>query len=338
MHDAMIADGLDKGKFKGHPDAEAHSKFVMANISMLQLEQHNPGLKEYGDMRFEAIESGLNVIEKKIEKMLGGGYQHGHLVLEGKDQRHSVRAMVPRGKKSLDHALMLERGWFDNVVNFCSAVVSAVAPIVEAVVDAVIEVATVIVDVVVEVVKVVVDVVVAAVKAVASSLSSMSNAFMDILKAIAVAIMRAAIGCDDCVDAAIAVMSVSPGKIVLKMVEWIRGYVMSRLDEGFSLERNLEKDVELERERSEISAWIEKKNTCYKQSYQGQIDAIKAEKAKCETRLGKMSFDSQGNAVWSASRAWSGSRIMWVSSQPPRTAGRPQRLCLTRSSTGSRST
>jgi len=292
MHDAMIADGLDKGKFKGHPDVEAHSKFVMANMSMLQLEQHNPGLKKYGEMRFEAIESGLNVIEKKIEQLLGGGYQHGHLVLEGKDKSHSVRAMVPRGKKSLDHALMLERGFFDFVDDFCDAVVSAVAPVVEAVVDAVVEVATVIVDVVVEVVTVVVDVVVEAVKAVASSLSSMFNAFMDILKAIAVAIMRAAIGCDECVDAAIAVMSVSPGEIVLKMVDWIRGYVMSRLDEGFSLERNLEKDVELERERSEISAWIKKKNKCYKTLYKGEIDVVKAEKAECEERLGEMSFDN----------------------------------------------
>lgn len=286
MQDAMISDGLDKGRFKGHPDLEAHSKFTMANISMLQLEHHHPGLKEYGAMRFEAIESGLNVVEKKIEKLLGGGYEHGHLVLEGKHKSHSVRAMVPRGKKSLDHALMLERGFWDWVSNVGSAIVSVVAPIVVAIADVVVEVATVIVDVIVEVVTVIVDVVVSAVKAVASALSSMFNAFMELLKAIAVAIMKAAINCDECVDAAVTLMSVSPGEIILKMVEWIKDYVMSRIDTGFSLERDLEKDVEMEREQNELSVWLKMKSKCYKTLYQGEIDAIKAEKTKCEERLG----------------------------------------------------
>lgn len=297
MQDAMIADGLDTGKFKGHPNLEAHSKFAMANISMLQLEQHHPGLKEYGEMRFEAIESGLNAVEKKIEKLLGGGYEHGHLVLEGKDKSHSVRAMVPRGKKSLDHALMLERGFWDWCKSVGEAVVSVVAPIVVAIVDVVVEVATVIVDVVVEVVTVIVDVVVEAVKAVASAISGMLDAFMNLLKAIAVAIMKAAIGCDECVDKAMEVMSVSPADILLKMVEWIRGYVMTRLEEGFSLERDLERDAELERERTALSEWLTKKEKCYKNLYQGQIDAAKAAKTKCEQDLNGESFERLGRSL-----------------------------------------
>lgn len=286
MQDAMIADGLDNGKFKDHPEARAHSKFTMANISMLQLEQHLPGLKEYGDMRFEPIESGLNAIEMKIEKLLGGGYQHGHLVLEGNHKSHSVRAMVPRDKKSLDHALMLERGWFD----WWDDVVEFVAPIVETIVEAVVEVATVIVDVIVEVVTVVVDAVVDAVKAVASAIASVFNGFMDLLKAIAVAIMKAAIGCDDCVDRAMEVMSVSPADILVKMIEWIKDYVLERIEKGFDLERSLEKDVEMERERANLASWIKKKNKCYKDLYKHEEEKINEEKAKCEERLAKTSF------------------------------------------------
>ena len=73
--DFLVADGLKHGKFKGAPGSENVPPIVMANISMLQMEELIPNLHEIGELRFERIEEELSAVENKVDELLGKKYE-----------------------------------------------------------------------------------------------------------------------------------------------------------------------------------------------------------------------------------------------------------------------
>lgn len=243
MNEAKVADMLDKGQFKGAKGADEVPAIHMANMSMLQLAEHSRGQLDPSTMRFERIEGALDAVENKIDRLLGNGYEHGHLIMETKTRSYAVRAMAPRGREKLEHALLLERRFLDDLWD---DIVDFFADAFEWTTTALSTVTTVIVEVVVEVVTFVVDVVIVAVEALADALVSLIKFIGELLMQLAVAILREIIGAD-CVDGTVAAveplvqaLNEAGEGTISTLVTWAGDWVKDKLD-------GLADDLELER-------------------------------------------------------------------------------------------
>ena len=73
--DFLIRDMLRHGNFRGAEGAEKVPPIVMANVSMLQMEEMVPNLHEMGELRFERIEEELSAVEDKVDELLGKKYE-----------------------------------------------------------------------------------------------------------------------------------------------------------------------------------------------------------------------------------------------------------------------
>ena len=71
----VVADMLKHGRFRGAEGAEKVPPIVMANVSMLQMEEMVPKLHELGELRFERIEEELSAVEDKVSELLGQKYE-----------------------------------------------------------------------------------------------------------------------------------------------------------------------------------------------------------------------------------------------------------------------
>jgi len=213
----------------------------------------------------------LSQVEQKLEKLLSNGYEHGYMVHDDGHNSHAVRAMVPRGhQKSIDHALMLERGWWSDWWNAVVAVGEAMVDLAANVVHAVVTIAMTVV------------------KAVAEAFNAMVDAVTDALKAVASALLKATIGCDPISNAVDVVNSIGTA-LPKALKSWIEAEVMPNLAD---MERNPELALERAAVEEQVGFWekaweafTSRKHVCYlKMMGEAEAEIQEAEEA-CERKV-----------------------------------------------------